>query len=147
LIRYLNTRLDTPVSVWGRGWRQCQGISHHGALSLADSLKAYRCARISLNLHHVDTPNGCNMKYYEIPAAGGLQICDWQPVMDSTVLGRQTVVCHSLPEFAEQVRYYLAHEQQRRKLVAANSQAVFATADYQTRLDALFDQTSTCKNI
>ena len=138
LIRYLNTRLDMPVSVWGRGWRQCQGISHHGALSLADSLKAYRCARISLNLHHVDTPNGCNMKYYEIPAAGGFQICDWQPLMDSTLLGRQTVACHSLPEFAEQVRYYLAHEQQRRKLVAENSQAVFATTDYQTRLDALF---------
>jgi spore maturation protein CgeB len=78
------------------------------------------------------------MKYYEIPAAGGFQICDWQPLMDSTLLGRQTVACHSLPEFAEQVRYYLAHEQQRRKLVAENSQAVFATTDYQTRLDALF---------
>ena len=147
LIRYLNTRLDTPVSVWGRGWRQCRGIHHHGALSLADSLKAYRCARISLNLHHVDTPNGCNMKYYEIPAAGGFQICDWQPLMDSTVLGRQTVACRSLPEFAEQVKYYLAHEQQRRQIVTSNSRAVFASADYEAQLSALFDRTSTCKNI
>lgn len=147
LIHYLNTQLDTPVSVWGRGWRQCRGIGHHGALSLADSLKVYRCTKIALNLHHIDTPNGCNMKYYEIPAAGGFQICDRQPMMDTTDLGRQTVACHSLPEFAEQVKYYLAHEQQRKNIAAANSQAVFAMADYQARLHTLFDKTSTCKNI
>ncbi len=147
LIRSLNTQLEKPVSVWGRGWRKCQGISHHGALSLADSLKVYRCARISLNLHHVDTPNGFNMKYYEIPAAGGFQICDKQPLMDTTDPGWQTVACRSPQEFAEQVKHYLAHEQQRRKIVAANSLAVFATADYQSRLSDLFDQTGSCDNI
>ena len=70
LIRYLNTRLDTPVRVWGRGWRHCKGVRSHGALSLADSLKVHACADISLNLHHADTDNGLNMKFYEIPAAG-----------------------------------------------------------------------------
>jgi hypothetical protein len=140
LIRYLNTQLETPVAVWGRGWRQCHGIRHHGALSLADSLKVHHCARISLNLHHVDTPNGFNMKYYEIPAAGGFQICDWQPLMDAADAPGQTVACRSPREFAGQVKYYLAHEQQRRRIVAANSQAVFATADYQMRLDELLEQ-------
>ena len=144
LIRYLNTQLDTPVAVWGRGWRKCRGISHHGALSLADSLKVYRAARISLNLHHVDTPNGFNMKYYEIPAAGGFQICDWQPLMNSIDPGMQVVACHSLPDYAEQVNYYLAHEQQRRKIMTANTQAVLATADYQMRLDELLDQVIAC---
>ncbi|MGB5177356.1 MAG: glycosyltransferase [Gammaproteobacteria bacterium] len=147
LIRYLNTRLDTPVAVWGRGWRNCHGVRHHGALSLADSLKVYACSKISLNLHHIDTPNGFNMKYYEIPAAGGFQICDWQPLLRTTEPGRQTVACRSLPEFAAQVKYYLAHEQQRRKTVAANTQAVFATTDYRSRLDDLIDQTSTCESV
>ena len=137
LIRCLNTQLDTPVSVWGRGWRKCRGIKYHGALSLADSLKVYSCSRISLNLHHVDTPNGCNMKFYEIPAAGGFQICDWQPLMNSTDLGRQTVACRSPREFAGQVHYYLAHERERQQITEANTQAVFSTADYQTRLDKL----------
>lgn len=147
LIRYLNTQLDTPVSVWGRGWRRCRGIRHHGALSLADSLKVYRCAKVSLNLHHVDTPNGFNMKYYEIPAAGGFQICDWQPLMNASDPGWHTVACRSLPEFAAQVNYYLAHGQERRQIAAMNSQAVFRTADYQARLDHLLMQTSTCENI
>ena len=144
LIRYLNTQLDTPVSVWGRGWRKCRGIRHHGALSLADSLKVYRCSKISLNLHHIDTANGCNMKFYEIPAAGGFQVCDWQPLMNSTDLGRQTVTCRSLPEFSEQVSYYLAHEQERRKIVKENTPTVFNTADYQTRLDDLLNPLATC---
>jgi len=147
LVRYLDTQLDTPVSVWGRGWRKCRGIRHHGALSLADSLKVYHCSRISLNLHHIDTPNGCNMKFYEIPAASGFQICDWQPLMHSTDLGRQTVTCRSLPEFSEQVNYYLAHEQERLQILKENAQTVFSAADYQLRLNDLFDQISTCDSI
>jgi hypothetical protein len=147
LIRYLNSQLDTPIAVWGRGWRKCRGIRHHGALSLADSLKVYRCSRISLNLHHVDTPNGFNMKYYEIPAAGGFQICDWQPLMETNDPGGHTVACRSLEEFAQQVKYYLAHEQQRQKIMTANSRAVLATADYPMRLEDLVVQASTQENI
>jgi len=147
LIRFLNTQLDTPVAVWGRGWRNCRGLRQQGALSLADSLKVYRCSTISLNLHHVDTPNGCNMKYYEIPAAGGFQICDWQPLMDSTDTGRYAVACHSPREFAEQITFYLANAQERREITATSAQSVFATADYQARLDTLIDQISTYANI
>jgi spore maturation protein CgeB len=137
LIRYLNAQLGTPVAVWGRGWRHCRDIKHHGALSLADSLKVYHCSAISLNLHHVDTPNGCNMKYYEIPAAGGFQICDWQPLMDPTGTGLYAVTCRSPREFAEQINYYLANERERRNIAATTAQAVFAAADYQSRLETL----------
>jgi len=80
------------------------------------------------------------MKFYEIPAAGGFQICDWQPLMNSTDLGKQTVACRSPREFAQQVHYYLAHEQERQKIMAANTQTAFSTTDYQTRLDDLLEQ-------
>ena len=142
LIRYLNTQLDTPVRVWGRGWRHCKGVRSHGALTLADSLKVHACSSIALNLHHADTDNGCNMKYYEIPAAGGFQICDWQPLLEETALGRQTVGCRSLAEFAEKTRYYLAHEQERQQLAKAASLTVFMTADYPSKLAAIFNNPS-----
>lgn len=142
LIRYLNTQLDTPVRVWGRGWRHCKGVRSHGALSLADSLKVHACSSISLNLHHADTNNGCNMKFYEIPAAGGFQISDWQPLLEETTLGRQTVACRSLAEFADKTHYYLAHEQERRQLARAASQTVFATEDYPSKLAELFSDQS-----
>jgi hypothetical protein len=142
LIRHLNTQLDVPVSVWGRGWRHCKGIRSRGALSLADSLKVHACAKVSLNLHHADTNNGFNMKFYEIPAAGGFQICDWQPLLNETALGRQTVACRSVPEFAEKTRYYLAHEPDRKQIIATTSQTVFTTEDYSSRLAGIFNHPS-----
>jgi hypothetical protein len=147
LIRYLNTQLDTPVRVWGRGWRHCKGVRSHGALSLADSLKVHACSSISLNLHHADTDNGCNMKFYEIPAAGGFQICDWQPLLEKTALGRQTVACRSLAAFAEKTHYYLAHEQERKQLAKAASQTVFTTENYPSKLAKLFNNPSLSSSI
>ena len=142
LIRYLNTQLDTPVKVWGRGWRHCKGVRSHGALSLADSLKVHACSSISLNLHHANTDNGCNMKFYEIPATGGFQICDWQPLLEESTLGRQTVTCRSLAEFAAKTHYYLAHKQERIQLAKSASQTVFATEDYPSKLVELFNESS-----
>ena len=99
----------------------------------------HACSSISLNLHHADTDNGCNMKFYEIPAAGGFQICNWQPLLEETSLGRQTVACRSPAEFAEKTHYYLAHEQERRQLVKAASQTVFTTEDYPSKLAEIFN--------
>lgn len=139
LIQHLNRHLDTPVKVWGRGWRNCNGVHGNGPLSLADSLKVHACSKISLNLHHANTNNGFNMKYYEIPAAGGFQICDWQSLLEETALGKQTVACRSFAEFVEKINYYLAHEQQRRQLIKAASETAFTTEDYTPRLAGIFD--------
>jgi spore maturation protein CgeB len=140
LIRELNRTLDHPVSVWGRGWRRCRGVRGRGVLTLRESLKVHACSKISLNLHHRDTDNGCNMKFFEIPAAGGFQLCDRQPVMDTIALGRQTVTCGSLADFTRHIRYYLAHPAERERIAAAARDAVFATAGYQDRLEELLQE-------
>ncbi|MGD8619126.1 MAG: glycosyltransferase [Gammaproteobacteria bacterium] len=137
LLRYLNTRLASPVTVWGRGWRHCRGVRGHGALSLRESQLVHACSKISLNLHHAGTDNGGNMKYWEIPAAGGFQICDRQPALAATAHGKHTITCRSLPEFAERIRYYLAHTDERLQLAHAANRAVLETAGYAPRLAAL----------
>ena len=139
LIRYLNNILDTPVQVWGRGWRRCKRIGSKGPLSMQDSLKVHACSRISLNLHHRDTDNGFNMKFYEIPAAGGFQICDWQAVMEETPLGTRTTSCKNLPEYAEKIRYYLDHEETRKEAARIASNTVYTTASYPEMLGTLFN--------
>ena len=140
LIRYLNARLDKPVRVWGRGWRRCRGIRSHGPLSLADCVKVYANAAVTLNLHHRDTDNGCNMKFYEIPAAGGFQICDWQPALQDTALGRLTTACHSPEAFLEQIRHALQHPQERSALAARAHAEVLANETYETRFTNLLKQ-------
>jgi len=137
LLRYLNARLPAPVAVWGRGWRHCHGVRGRGALSLHESQLVHACSKISLNLHHAGTEDGGNMKYWEIPAAGGFQICDRQPSLAATGHGKYTIACSSIPEFAERIRYYLAHAQERRQLAHAANRAVWETAGYTPRLASL----------
>jgi hypothetical protein len=140
LIRELNHTLEHPVRVWGRGWRRCGDVRGRGGpLRLQDSLKVHACSKISLNLHHRGTDNGCNMKFSEIPAAGGFQLCDRQPLMETTALGRQTVTCGSVDEYLERIRYYLAHAAERERIATATRDTVFATADYRDRLEQLLN--------
>jgi spore maturation protein CgeB len=142
LIRYLNARLEQPVRVWGRGWRRCHGVRGLGALSLADCMKVYANARVTLNLHHRDTDNGFNMKFYEIPAAGGFQICDWQPALQDTALGRLTTACRSPQEYLERIRHALQHPEERSALAARAHGEVLANETYETRFTNLLKQLS-----
>jgi len=137
LLRYLNSRLASPVAVWGRGWRHCPGVRGRGALSLRESQLVHACSTISLNLHHAGSNDGGNMKFWEIPAAGGFQVCDWQPALATSVHGRHTILCRSLPEFAERIHYYLAHTEERRQLALAAHAAALETGDYTRRLAEL----------
>ena len=140
LLRYLNTRLASPVAVWGRGWRHCPGVRGRGALSLRESQLVHACSTISLNLHHAGSDDGGNMKFWEIPAAGGFQICDRQPALAATAHGKYTITCRSLPEFAEMIEYYLAHASERNQLCHAARGAVLETACYTPRLAALLQE-------
>jgi hypothetical protein len=137
LVRYLNARLEKPVNVWGRGWRRCHGVHAHGPLSLADTLKVHACSAISLNLHHHDTDNGCNMRFYEIPAAGGFQICDRQAVMEEMALGAATVSCRSPAEFADNITRYLASPRERRRVAERTRALVYANESYSARFETL----------
>lgn len=139
LVRYLNARLDQPVKVWGRGWRKCSGVHSHGALSLDNCIKAYATAGITLNLHHRETDNGFNMKFYEIPAAGGLQLCDWQPALQDSELGKLTSGCRTPEEFLERIRHLLAHPQEGRQLAAQATTAARTLETYESRFKNLLD--------
>jgi spore maturation protein CgeB len=137
LIRYLNARLDRPVRVWGRGWRRCRGVRSHGPLSLADSIRVYAHAAVTLNLHHRDTDNGCNMKFYEIPAAGGYQVCDWQPVLQESALGRLTTACRTPEEFLDRIRHALQHPGERTAAAARARAEVLTNEAWETRFKKL----------
>ena len=140
LIRYLNAHLPQPVRVWGRGWRRCRGVHGRGTLSLADCMKVYAGAAVTLNLHHSDTNNGFNMKFYEIPAAGGYQVCDWQPAREDSTLGRLVPACRSPAEFLDQVRHALENPRERAALAARASAEVLAHETYELRFRDLLGQ-------
>jgi spore maturation protein CgeB len=77
------------------------------------------------------------MKFWEIPAADGFQICDWQPALAASAHGKHTIFCRSPPEFAASIHHYLSHPDERMQLTRSAHQAVLESADYAPRLAAL----------
>lgn len=128
LISYLNRHLPTPVRVWGRSWRG-SGIRSGGRLTLQESLKVYACSKISLNIHHHWTQNGFNMKFYEIPAAGGFQLCDGQSVLKDSPL-RETPSFTTKEELLAHVMDYLGNDTKREALAQHLQSVTLQQCDY-----------------
>ncbi len=142
LIRYINEQLGFRVRVWGRGWRHCKGVWGGGRLDVEQTLKVYACSKISLNIHHHCTENGFNMKFYEIPAAGGFEICDWQPELDNVQAAAGLVSYRRPDELLEKIRYYLAHDNERLACADRIRQAMDKSEKYEQRFAGLLDALS-----
>jgi hypothetical protein len=149
LISFLNKNLPHDIKVWGRSW-QLTGINGNGALSMEESLKVHAAAKISLNIHHHLTDHGFNMKYYEIPAVGGFQLCDWQEEVANSCYAGLVPTFRNKEELLEQVRYYLEHEEERRVIAARMQDITWQECDYRVKIDKLltdYNLGPCCENV
>ena len=136
-IRYLNERLDRPVQVWGRSWGG-SGIKCRGRLSLADTLKVYACSRISLNIHQIGVYGG-NMRYFEIPAVGGFQVCDWKQDLPRREFGNLVATYKNNEEAVSLIQFYLSNEPERQKIISELKDICFDKCTYKIRFEELFN--------
>jgi hypothetical protein len=104
------------LSVWGRSWRHAKSIRSRGRLAMSDTLKVHRLSKISLNIHHHLTHGGFNMKFYEIPAVGGFQICEWQEEIEISGFSDKVVCYKDSNELGQLINYYLKNEEKRQKI-------------------------------
>ncbi len=79
----------------------------------ADRLvSTYRGAKIGINIHLSFGP--INMRLYEVPANGAMQICDCADGLEQLFeIGKEVIAYSSIEEAIEQIEYYLAHEDER----------------------------------
>ena len=77
------------------------------------------------------------MKYFEIPASGGFQIVDHQPIMDEPLGDRGVASFRSADELIALVDHYLAHEDERAARAAASRRLVLEHDRYAPRLARL----------
>lgn len=78
----------------------------------------YRRAKIGWNLHNSIGP--CNTRTTMLPAFGVLEICDNRSHLGKIYeLDREVVGFETLAECIDKTRYYLAHDEERRRIAAA----------------------------
>lgn len=109
-------RLDRLVQAFpdavfrGRGWPQ-------GPVDATTCRALYRQARIGWNIHN--GPGPVNLRVFALLAAGVLQLCDNRCRVGQVFrLGEELVGFDSIDECIELTRYYLEHEDERRRIAA-----------------------------
>lgn len=96
---------------FGAGWS-------NGFLNDEKRIPLYLNTKIGPNFHNSTGP--INFRTYTLPACGVMQICDNKTYLGKIFeLDKEVVGFDSVEEAIEKTRYYLAHDEERRKIAAA----------------------------
>jgi spore maturation protein CgeB len=138
--RYLSKVSDFNLKIFGwKGWEKSSLAKFYGGpLSLKESIRAYNCAKICINLNTVPPVNGVNLKTFEIPAAGGFQLSDFrEDVNDLFVVGEEIEIFHNENELREKVVFYMKNEQLRKNIAQAGRVRVLRDHTLEKRVAAI----------
>ena len=82
-------------------------------------------------------------RHFEIPALRGFMVTSHADDLDQYfVPGKEIVVYENIDDLAEKVRYYLAHDAERRAIAQAGYDRVVRDHTYEKRFEDLFTQTA-----
>lgn len=82
------------------------------------AIKILKSSRISINIHRDFERSGGNFRLFEIPASGALQLVDNKPMISSYFIpGQEIITFDSSEDLQEKIDYFLAHEEERKKIV------------------------------
>ena len=132
---------DKSIKIWGLDWgRRCRGKNNilkawqGRALYEKEYHHVLAASRISLNI--IDDTNypAANMRFFEIPCVGGLQVCSSCPEMESEFKDGETVFYyHSISQLPHIVRTLLANDALRRRVAEAAHDKVLKDHTYACR--------------
>jgi len=117
------------LKISGPYWQRC---AYSPLKKLADSRPLFGKAfssvvqRSFLNLNVMDDLNypGVNMRFFEIPMAGGLELCSAAPEMENVFADREHLLYFSGKDrLAEQIEYAFAHKEEIER-IKLNGQAL-----------------------
>ena len=138
---------NVSLAVWGRGWEKLEGsykvrAAHRGLtlLPAAEVARAYRGARIALNVHHAQMREGPNMRTFEIPLARAFQLTDHKSCMaDLFDIGTELAVYKGIDDLLTLIDRYLGDAQARHDIAVAGRRRVVRDHTYEVRMRQLVE--------
>lgn len=83
----------------------------------------YQRSKIGINMHMSFGPS--NVRLYQLPANGVMQICDCSEGLSQVFeIGKEVVTYHSIEEAIELIKYYLENDDERKKIASAGFKRV-----------------------
>ncbi len=117
------------------------GVHVHGpAATWEEWAKVYQNSRINLHFTHRSVSSGVPQEVFEIMAAGGFVLTNFQPeIPENFVIGEHLETFVNEKEMLEKIAYYMEHEEERMRIAKAGQQAVKEYHSYRSRAVTIFN--------
>lgn len=113
---------------------------HKPVTSWEERAKIYRTSRINLHFTHRSVTSGIPQEIFEIMAAGGFVLTNFQPeIPENFVIGEHLETFVNEKELLDKIAYYLEHEEERVQIAKAGQQAVKEYHSYLSRAVTMFN--------
>lgn len=117
--------LDQGIELFGDpdGWKYLLGprVKTHPDVDYRNFLcDTYRKISINVNITSCQMPSAVNQRVFDVPLAGSFVLSDNQAdIHELFDVQKETVVYENLVDLKEKIGYYLAHENERKTIIAA----------------------------
>ncbi|HEY0678976.1 MAG TPA: glycosyltransferase [Chitinophagaceae bacterium] len=136
---------ELRVKVWGPYWNRTENqaikkIANPSPLYGRDFTRVVQSSFISLNI--IDDTNypGSNMRFFEIPTAGGLQFCSACPEMEPRYKnGEHLYYYHSEDELAQQITWCMSNKQRSLETARNFHEQILKEDNYKVRSQQLLE--------
>lgn len=121
------------------GWKQWKNSSlgkyYHGPLGTREMVAAFQCAKICLNSNLLPKNGGANNRTFEIPAAGGFELCDRQEDIPNLFkLGEEIETYVDPQDAVRKIGYFLNHNETRLAVARAGHERVVKSHSFDERI-------------
>ncbi len=119
-------------------------LSNRGIVDYQTEMpKVFKCSKINLNITAKTNRTGIPTRVFDIMAAGGFVISNYQEeIPEYFVPGEDIVLYDSIPDLISKIDYYLSHEEERLTIALNGHEKVKAYHTFDNRLQAMFSQLS-----
>ncbi len=144
---FFNGLLDFDFKIWGNEWDNCgpllRVLQRRGErISTEETVKIFNAAKINVNLHSSTYHSGVNPfgdylnpRTFEIASCGAFQLVDERAYLTENFTPDEEIVTFaSREEFRDKAKFYLEHEDKRRKIAAAGRARTLREHTYQHRM-------------
>ncbi len=121
--------------------------------------EVYRNARITLNIHSLQSYTCLNVRDFDVPVAGGFLLSDWLPRAEEVVrpgyvgdlplpedYDREIFFYRTLPELKQLANYFLEHEEQRHECTERARRRILSEHTYSHRAQWLHELFQSIRN-
>lgn len=131
------TDIKCPISYFKYLNKDIRRVFKNSYVEAKEVNNLYSRAKICINLHHEQSKDGCNPRFYEILASQSFQIVDYNEYIVKNY-GDKVENFKTYDELKSKIEFYLQNEEERKKSIR-NYKEIVDNNYFENRVDLLLD--------